>query len=57
MFYSSLERDGFLQGGSQELLREGVSLSFDPLLSFRKFAKEDLEILVSNLLHLFFEVP
>jgi hypothetical protein len=46
MFYSSLERDGFIQGGSQELIREGVSLSFDPLLSFRKFAKEDLDRMV-----------
>ena len=43
MFYSSLERDGFIQGGSQELIREGASLSFDPLLSFRKFAREDLD--------------
>ena len=43
MLYSSLERDGFIQGGSQELIQEGVSLSFDPLLSFRKFAKEDLD--------------
>ena len=46
MFYSSLERDGFIQGGSQELQREGVSLSFDPLLSFRKFAREDLDRMV-----------
>ena len=40
---SPLERMGFIKGKSHELNQEGTSLSFDPLLSFTEFAREDLD--------------